>query len=104
MLGEKKEYFTIGEVAELMSIAASVLRYWETQFKVLRPKKVRKRRYYTRRDIELVKRIHNLLYEQKMTIDGARKELENQEEKIDKRNNILLEIKKDLYNILDDLD
>jgi DNA-binding transcriptional MerR regulator len=100
----KKEYYTISEVADRMAIAASVLRYWETQFRQLRPKKVRKRRYYTGRDIELVERIHELLYTDKMTIEGARLELEKQSEKIAKRNNILLEIKKDLNNILDDLE
>lgn len=109
MMDGKKNYYTISEVAENFNIAASVLRYWETQFKQLKPKKMRKRRYYTMKDIELVKRIYELLYERRMTIDGARKELSEQSinkcihVNDDNKDKILLEIKKDLSNILEDL-
>lgn len=96
---QKKQYYTISEVAEYFNIASSVLRYWETQFKQLKPKKVQKRRYYTSKDISVVEAIYKLLYVHKMTIEGARQEL------LKSRTNdhILLEIKKELRIILDDL-
>lgn len=103
MISKNKEYYTISEVADHFQIAPSVLRYWETQFKHLKPKKVRKRRYYTKKDIAMVKRIYDLLYIQKMTIEGAIREMDIQKENNNAKENILLEIKKDLNNILNDL-
>lgn len=71
-----KKYFRIGEVARLTSIKASVLRFWETEFKELRPPKSRTgQRLYTRQDIELLLEIKRLLYEEKLTIEGARRKL-----------------------------
>jgi DNA-binding transcriptional MerR regulator len=71
-----KIYFKIGEVARLTGIKPYVLRYWETEFKVIQPVKSRSRqRLYRKRDVELILRIKELLYEQRFTIEGARKKI-----------------------------
>jgi transcriptional regulator, MerR family len=71
-----KRYFAIGEVALLCAVKPHVLRYWEQEFPQLRPAKRRgNRRYYQREDVELVRRIRELLYEQGFTITGARQQL-----------------------------
>jgi len=71
-----KIFFKIGEVARLAELKPYVLRYWETEFGVLKPKKSRSgQRLYKRSDVELVLRIKTLLKERKFTIAGARAEL-----------------------------
>jgi DNA-binding transcriptional MerR regulator len=71
-----KLYFKIGEVAELTGVKPHVLRYWESEFAPIRPAKSRsKQRLYRRKDIELVLRLKDLLYNQGFTIAGARKKL-----------------------------
>lgn len=75
-LGSDKLYFKIGEVSEIVGVPAYVLRYWETEFKTLRPQKSRtQQRVYRRRDVATLLKIKHLLYEQKFTIAGARKQL-----------------------------
>ena len=72
----KKLYYSISEVSEITGLKAHVLRYWETEFEQLRPKKNRAgNRTYTRRDIEIVERIQHLLRDEKYTIEGARQAL-----------------------------
>jgi DNA-binding transcriptional MerR regulator len=72
-----KRYFTIGEVSELCGVKAHVLRYWEQEFEVLAPLKRRgNRRYYQRYEVQLIRHIRELLYEQGFTIAGARTKLE----------------------------
>jgi len=69
-----KLYFRIGEVAKLAGIKPYVLRFWETEFPGLGPKKSGTgHRLYRRKDVELVLEIKRLLYEQRFTIEGARK-------------------------------
>jgi len=71
-----KRYFTIGEVGNLCNVKSHVLRYWEQEFSQLKPIKRRgNRRYYQRHDIELIRLIRTLLYEQGFTIAGARQQL-----------------------------
>jgi len=71
-----KVYFKIGEVARLAELKPYVLRYWETEFGVLRPKKSRSgQRLYRRSDVEMVLRIKTLLKDRKFTIAGARAQL-----------------------------
>lgn len=75
-LGSDKLYFKIGEVAEIVGVPAYVLRYWESEFKAIRPQKSRtQQRVYRRRDVVTLLRIKHLLYEKKFTIAGARAEL-----------------------------
>ena len=73
-----KRYFTIGEVSELCSVKPHVLRYWEQEFPQLKPVKRRgNRRYYQRGDVEIIRLIRNLLYDQGYTIGGARQRMED---------------------------
>jgi DNA-binding transcriptional MerR regulator len=72
-----KLYFRIGEVSRLAGIKPYVLRFWETEFSSLGPKKSGKgHRLYRRKDVELVLEIKRLLYEKRYTIEGARKYLD----------------------------
>jgi DNA-binding transcriptional MerR regulator len=72
-----KMYYTIGEVSDLTGVKPHVLRYWETEFPSLRPKKNRAgNRSYRPRDIKAVLAIRDLLYKEKFTINGARKKLQ----------------------------
>ncbi|MEO8592656.1 MAG: MerR family transcriptional regulator [Candidatus Solibacter sp.] len=74
-----KLYFKIGEVSELLGVEAYVLRYWETEFPVLSPKKSGTgHRLYRRKDVELLLRIKHLLYDKKFTIEGARQNLHSE--------------------------
>ncbi|HXG65325.1 MAG TPA: MerR family transcriptional regulator [Blastocatellia bacterium] len=72
----EKLFFRIGEVCELIKVQPHVLRYWETEFPMLTPQKnPAGQRVYRRKDVEMVMRIRNLLYEEKFTIAGAKKKL-----------------------------
>ncbi|MCU1334739.1 MAG: transcriptional regulator, MerR family [Bryobacterales bacterium] len=72
-----KLYFRIGEVARLAAIKPYVLRFWETEFSALDPKKSGTgHRLYRRKDVELVLEIKRLLYDKRYTIEGARKFLD----------------------------
>src|SRR6185312_1850551 len=72
-----KLYFKIGEVSELLGVEPYVLRYWETEFPVLQPKKSGTgHRLYRRKDVELLLRIKHLLKEKRFTIEGARQTLQ----------------------------
>lgn len=73
----RREYFSIGEVCELAGLKPHVLRYWETQFKEISPSKNRAgNRVYRAREIKVIELVKHLLYEEKYTIDGARRKLE----------------------------
>lgn len=72
-----KMYYSISEVAEMTGVKAHVLRYWETEFPTLRPKKNRAgNRNYRPRDVKAILVIRDLLYKEKFTISGARKKLQ----------------------------
>ena len=72
-----KLYFRIGEVAKLTGLKQHVLRYWETEFASVAPKKMgSNHRMYRRKDVEYLLEIKHLLYEKRFTIEGARKHLE----------------------------
>ncbi|HEX8985718.1 MAG TPA: MerR family transcriptional regulator [Bryobacteraceae bacterium] len=74
----EKLYFRIGEVSRLIGVAPYVLRYWETEFPALAPKKSGAgHRFFRRKDVELLLEIKQLLYEKRYTIEGARKHLES---------------------------
>ena len=71
-----KLYYSISEVSDLVGVKPHVLRYWETQFKMLRPKKGRGgARMYRKRDVEVLFEIRGLLYDQRFTIAGARRRI-----------------------------
>ncbi|HLC42777.1 MAG TPA: MerR family transcriptional regulator [Methylomirabilota bacterium] len=71
-----KLYYRIGEVAEITDVPAYVLRYWESEFKLLRPKKNEAgQRLYRRKEVDLILKIKSLLYEERLTLEGAKKRL-----------------------------
>jgi DNA-binding transcriptional MerR regulator len=75
-----KPFFKIGEVAKLVGVKPHVLRYWESEFPTLKPKKNPSgQRIYARADIEAIVEIQNLLYNERYTISGARKMLTRQQ-------------------------
>ncbi len=79
----KKHYYTIGEVGNLLDLKPYVIRYWETEFHQLRPRKDEGRiRKYSEENILLLKKIKAMLYDQKFTIEGARQKL-----KIERKSN-----------------
>lgn len=71
-----KLYFKIGEVSRLAGVAPHVLRYWESEFPMIAPKRANSQRLYRRVDVEMVLTIKALLHEQGYTISGARRFLE----------------------------
>jgi len=109
-----KLYFKIGEVAEITGVKPYVLRYWESEFKMVNPSKSRSRqRLYRKTDVELIFKIKELLYEERFTINGARKKLkelgfgkvpqatqpELQFEKVPKGSSVLNDVIKELKEI-----
>ena len=110
----KKLYYSIGEVSKTTGLKQYVLRYWETEFKQLNPTKNKAgNRTYRQKDIDLIFEIKNLLYDEKFTIEGARKmltqpaikkepsQLNSKDESINKKT--LMKIRTELKSILDDL-
>ena len=74
-----KLYYRIGEVETITEIPAYVLRYWESEFKLLRPKKnPAGQRLYRKKDLDLVFRIKTLLYDERLTLEGAKKRLRHE--------------------------
>lgn len=74
----EKKYFSIGEVAIMFNVAPSLIRFWEKEFDILKPRKNTKgNRQFTREDIENFKRIYNLVKEKGYTLQGAKDELKN---------------------------
>ena len=111
----KKLYYSIGEVSKLTELKQYVLRYWETEFKQLKPQKNRSgNRTYRQADIDTILTIKSLLYDKKFTIVGARKQLNSGVEDMgdgeegsassgmsEKQKTALGEIKEELQKILD---
>ncbi|MBS3809175.1 MAG: MerR family transcriptional regulator [Desulfobacterales bacterium] len=74
-----KIYFRIGEVTEITGLAAYVLRFWESEFSLINPRRTESgQRLYRKSDIEAILKIKHLLYEKKFTIEGAKKHLKKQ--------------------------
>ena len=84
MVKNNKLYKSIGEVAKEISINTHTLRFWDKEFKQIKPKLITgKRRYYTEKDINLLKLIYELLKNQGYTIEGTKKLLNNSSIKLD---------------------
>ncbi|MDD2337509.1 MAG: MerR family transcriptional regulator [Geobacteraceae bacterium] len=107
-----KQYMKIGEVSRITSLNSSVLRFWETEFPQLRPVKSRSgQRLYTRGNVELILNIRHLLYQEKLTIAGARNriarpsdfpEMTVSDEMTNAgKNNLLDEVRQDLRELRD---
>jgi len=110
----KKLYYSIGEVSKITELKPYVLRYWETEFRQLSPPKNRAgNRTYRQKDIEVIEKIKDLLYNRKFTIKGARTLLNSREDMDDpnlkvqeeqsneKLSEILVKVKQELETLLE---
>lgn len=103
----EKLYYSIGEVAKMFDVNTSLIRFWEKEFDVIKPKKNKKgNRFFTKQDIDNFHLIYHLVKERGMTLGGAKKKIK--ENKEDTLNNFeviksLTEIKKMLLNIKENL-
>ena len=102
----KKQYYSIGDVAAMFKENTSLIRYWENEFSILKPKKNKKGdRFFRPEDVKNLKMIYHLLRERKYTIDGAKEFLKNNKaagekhemiESLQKIKSFLLELKNNL--------
>lgn len=96
-----KVYYSISEVAEMLGVNQSLLRYWETEFSELRPtKNARGVRMYRQEDIDLLRRIHHLTKERGLTLEGTREQLRKSD---DTDNMQVIETLKELRAFLVDI-
>ena len=100
---DNKRYFRIGEASNIIGVETYVLRYWESEFPQLRPKRAdSNQRTYRKKDLEVLAEIKRLLYEEKMTIEGAKRRLKKKvpsHARVDQQ--VLKTIKEDLREILE---
>ena len=90
-----KLYYTIGEVAEMFNVSKSLIRFWESEFDLLRPHKNSKGdRRFTKQNITQFNTIYHLVKERGFTLDGAKKELKASKDSILKRQKALTSLKK----------
>lgn len=104
----EKLYYSIGEVAEMLNVNTSLLRYWEKEFDILKPKKNAKGdRFFTKNDIEKIKLIYHLVREKGYTLEGAKARLKGntaQEEQKYKLIEKLKKVRNFLVDLKDELD
>jgi DNA-binding transcriptional MerR regulator len=106
-VGEKL-YYRIGEIAEALSVRTSVIRFWETQFESLQPQKTRSgQRLYSRQDLARIQEIKRLLYNEKLTIAGARERLASRQKQeapqTDQAKELLLMVRQELRKLRDSM-
>ena len=111
-----KLYFRIGEVANIVGVEPHVLRYWETEFRSVKPEKSRKgQRVYSRRDVDVLLKVKDLLYGHRYTIAGAKRKLRSEGlEPVDESDPVVQEVRRlrdtlttlrsDLSQAIDELD
>jgi DNA-binding transcriptional MerR regulator len=103
-----KLYFRIGEVSRIAGVPTSVLRFWESAFPRIKPKRTEAgQRLYRRNDVELILMVKHLLYEKKYTIKGARHHLSaapSKKEAVDSQEDLVNDIRTELHSILKLLD
>ncbi|MFH6982530.1 MerR family transcriptional regulator [Marinoscillum sp. 108] len=91
----EKKYFTIGEVADELGVATSLIRFWEGEFDIIKPKKNRKgNRQFTKEDIKNVKLIYYLVKEKGFTLQGARDFIKNDVEAATNKVELIESLKK----------
>jgi DNA-binding transcriptional MerR regulator len=100
----KKLYYTIGEVSEMFGVNNSLIRFWEGEFDALKPKKNNKgNRLFTETDIDSLKLIYNLVKEQGLTLEGAKKYIKENKKSVKHEQHLkvaqFLEIEKRLKEI-----
>jgi DNA-binding transcriptional MerR regulator len=100
---DNRRYFRIGEASRIVGVEPYVLRYWESEFHQLKPSRAdSKQRTYQRKDLETLLEIKRLLYEERMTIEGARLRLKREKAKgLTVSYPFVKEIRGELYEILE---
>lgn len=96
-LNEKtgKLYYSIGEVSQMFEVNASLIRFWEKEFSVIKPKKNKKgNRLFTQKDVDNFRLIYHLVKEKGFTLEGAKKQLREKGEAIEKEAEMLKSLKK----------
>ena len=89
-----KKYYKIGDVSEILGIPESTLRYWETQFTIIRPKRNKKNiRYYTPNDIEIISKVYYLVKEKGLKLDAAQAQIRHNRDGVDKRFDAIEQLK-----------
>ena len=79
----EKKYYSIGEVASILDVSTSLIRFWESEFEIIKPKKNRKgNRQFTKDDIENVKLIYHLVKEKGYTLQGAKEIIKNRNQQV----------------------
>ena len=111
-----KLFYRIGEVSHIVGVEPHVLRYWETEFRSIRPQKSRKgQRIYSRRDVEKLLKVKDLLYTHGFTIAGARKRLRESgvepqvaedpaQKNLGEARRVLIDVRKELVEMLSELE
>lgn len=91
----EKLYYSIGEVAEIFNVAPSLIRFWESEFDIIKPKKNRKgNRQFTREDINNVRTIYHLVKEKGFTLQGAKEMLRNDSQAVRDKMDMIDSLKK----------
>ena len=89
-----KKYYKIGDVSEILGIPESTLRYWETQFTIIKPKRNKKNiRYYTPNDIEIISKVYYLVKEKGLKLDAAQAQIRHNRDGVDKRFDAIEQLK-----------
>ena len=106
-LKDNKLYYSIGEISKILKLNTSLIRFWEKEFEIIKPKKnLRGNRVFTKNDLENIRLIHHLLKEKKYTIQGAKKKIRENKDGAKKNLAIiqnLKDIRNDLTQIRDEL-
>ena len=94
MQDDNKLYYSIGEISNILKVNNSLIRFWEKEFEIIKPKKnSRGNRIFTKKDLENITLIHHLLKEKKYTIDGARKKIRENKDGAQKNFQIIDKLK-----------
>ncbi|MCH5216127.1 MAG: MerR family transcriptional regulator [Muribaculaceae bacterium] len=100
-----KKYYKIGEVAELLNVPASTLRFWEKQFTIIRPKRnAGNTRFYTPEDVEVIRMIYYLVKEKGLKLDAAQQQIKINRKNVSQRSEVinrLKDVRAQLQSMLD---
>ena len=94
-MSDEKLYYRIGEVAKMFNVSTSLIRYWESEFSVLRPRKSTKgNRMFTQRDLRYLHMIYQLVKVQGHTLQGAKEALKKDFDRLEQKSTVLMTLNK----------
>lgn len=101
MDGLDKKFYKIGEVAEILNIPASTLRFWEKEFTILKPRRNAKNtRFYTPQDVEVIRKLYYLVKEKGLKLDAAQAQLNRNRKNVDKTFEVVERLKSMRENLV----